>query len=469
MNLDDSEGARFSRHDPATTEQRWWLAQEWDGVPSLDLPEVVRRHPHVMVLAAHPDDETIGVGGLISDLSDLGADLTVLIATSGERSHDLVGEASRGGLAAIRRRESERALSGLAPRARVVHLELPDTRVAHVEATLVVEITARVGAGTLVIAPWLHDGHGDHDAVGRAALEAVSVSGAALAYYPIWMWHWSSPAELDWAPVMTVDVTGTGGWRKRAALEEFRSQTETGGLPGSSVGRGPVLDAGLRERASRLVETLLDPHGVLPTQADGERTRAMEDRREGFERMYDGREDPWRFEDSFYESRRLTLITAFLERPSYQRVLEIGCADGRLTASLTKRSREVVAMDTSARAVQSARRAAPRAAVVQGTAPRDLPQGPFDLVIISEVGYFLSPTDLIATLRGALLRLAPDGELLLCHWQHPTVGVPLDGPLVHQQATSVLGREPRASYRDGDLLIDTWREGQSLAEREGRA
>ncbi len=460
--------ARFSRHDSSTSERQWWLADQWDGAPCLDLPEVVRRHPDVLVLAAHPDDETIGVGGLVSDLSDLGAHLTVLFATSGERSHDLVDEASRAGLGAIRRRESERALAGLSSGATVVHLQLPDTGLADVEAVLTREIAARVGTETLVLAPWLHDGHSDHDAVGRASLHAVSAAGGTLVFYPIWMWHWSSPDELDWSHVVTVDVTSTGSWRKRASLEHFESQAETGGLPGSAAGRAPVLDESLRERAARLVETLLDPHGVLPTRTHAHGVSRIAERREGFDEMYDGPDDPWHFTDSFYERRRLALITAFLERPSYDRVLEIGCADGAMTATLTGRSREVVAVDTSARAVAVAQRRSPSALVVQGAVPHDLPGGPFDLVLVSEVGYFLSPTELIATLRGAVSRLSPDGELVLCHWQHPTVDVPLDGALVHEQAASVLG-PPRASYRDGDLAVESWRGGRTLAEQEGRA
>lgn len=463
-----TRGARFSRHDSSTSERRWWLAGQWDEVPALHLAEVVRRHPHILVLAAHPDDETIGVGGLVSDLSDLGAHLTVLVATSGEQSHDL-DDGSRAGLAAIRRRECERALTGLAPRSRIVHLELPDSRVEDAEPALVREIAARAGHGTLVLAPWLHDGHSDHDAVGRAAVEAVAASGAALAYYPLWMWHWSTPEELDWTQVVTVDVTATGSWRKRAALGEFESQTEIGGLPGSAAGRAPVLDARLLARANRLVETLLDPHKLLPTLAAEEHTRRLVSRREAFDEMYDGQDDPWHFRDSFYESRRRALVTAFLERPFYDRVLEIGCADGALTVALTQRSRQTVAVDTSAEAVAAARRAAPSAVVLQGTVPHDLPDGPFDLVVLSEVGYFLSPSDLIATLRGCVARLSPDGELLLCHWQHPTLGAPLDGALVHEQATTVLGNDPRASYRDGDLAIEAWRQGRSLAEREGRA
>jgi SAM-dependent methyltransferase len=185
--------------------------------------------------------------------------------------------------------------------------------------------------------------------------------------------------------------------------------------------------------------------------------------------MYDEGDDPWQFADSFYEERRRTLVLAVLGCRRYARALEIGCADGRLTQALVGRCDEVLALDTSHRAVTAARVRAPAARVVQGMAPADLPDGPFDLVLVSEVGYFLSPLELLATLRRCHEVLAPGGEIVLCHWQHPTRDVPLDGVLVHEQAATVLPARHRATYVDDDLRIDVWGDATSLARQEGRA
>ena len=465
-----TEQVVFSRHDPGTSEREWWAAPQWQDVPALDTQEVVRRHPHVLVVAAHPDDEAIGIGGLLSDLAGLGARLTVLLATSGERSHELPDEDSRSALARARRRESERALLGLAPGAEIVHLGLPDTRVCDVEEVVAAAVAERAGPDTLVLAPWFEDGHTDHDAVGRAARAAGAAVGLAVAFYPIWLWHWSTPESMTWDRLVAVEVSLTGCWRKRAALEEFRSQTRAIGIPDGSEHRDtPVITAELQQRSTRLVETLLDPCGVLPVrtaEVDASRVAA---RTAGFDEMYDHSGDPWRFSGSFYEQRRRALVLAVLGRASYGRVLEIGCADGGLTRALVERSPAVTALDTSARAVDAAHAAAPTASVSRGEAPTAIPAGPFDLVLLSEVGYFLSPLELMATLRRAVASLAAGGEIVLCHWQHPTLGVPLDGALVHEQAAAVMGRPPRASYRDGDLAIDVWGEGETLAEQEGRA
>ncbi|HKJ12245.1 MAG TPA: hypothetical protein VJ976_07620, partial [Ornithinimicrobium sp.] len=110
----------------------------------------------------------------------------------------------------------------------------------------------------------------------------------------------------------------------------------------------------------------------------------------------------------------------------------------------------------------------PGAHVTVGAAPAAIPGGPFDLVVLSEVGYFLTPTELLVTLAKARSALAADGELVLCHWQHPTIGVPLDGPLVHEQAQDSWGGPAQAHYRDPDLCIDIWTATASVASREGR-
>jgi hypothetical protein len=89
--------------------------------------------------------------------------------------------------------------------------------------------------------------------------------------------------------------------------------------------------------------------------------------------------------------------------------------------------------------------------------------------VLSEVGYFLTPLELLSTLRRAEAALGAQGELVLCHWQHPTEDIPLDGALVHEQAATSLGLPLRASYVDDDVRVEVWGCGPSPAVREGRA
>lgn len=457
----------FHHTDPGTPESVWLGSDRWEAVPVLDVSAVAQRFAQVLVLSAHPDDETLGVGGLLADLADAGAAVTVLVATDGERSHSLDSSLARAALATRRRLEVERAVEMLAPGAGVAHLGLPDGALAQHERSLAEEVRRRTDPDTLVLAPWLADGHSDHDVLGRASADAVRHTGAALAHYPIWLWHWGTPDALPWSDAVASETSRTAAWRVRAALQEFPSQTTTWSGDGADLA-APVLGTASIARARRLIGTLIDPGHTLPTVPADQQEREAASRARKFDRMYDGADDPWAFAGSFYEERRRSLVLAHLGYRRYGRALEIGCADGRLTEALLERCDHVVALDTSHRAVTAAQDRAPRAVVEQGMAPADLPPGPFDLVLLSEVGYFLTPLELVATLRRCEALLSSGGEIVLCHWQHPTEHIPLDGVLVHEQAATMLGAGRRAAYLDGDLRIDVWGDAPSLARQEGR-
>ena len=87
------------------------------------------------------------------------------------------------------------------------------------------------------------------------------------------------------------------------------------------------------------------------------------------------------------------------------------------------------------------------------TAIRD---GELDLVVVSEVGYFLTPFELWLTLGGLIERLAPGGELVLVSWRHATRGIPLDGPRVHAQVRAVCDRWSVVTLVEEDVLIDVY-------------
>ena len=218
-----------------TDESRWtgWPAPaSW---PTLDVEQLAQQR--VLVVAAHPDDEVLGVGGLLAVLAGLGADLRLLWATDGEASHPRSTAEPARRLASIRRAESSVAAErlGLAAVPRI-HLGLPDGGLGRLEDQLTERIAFQVGADDVVLAPWSGDGHPDHEACGRAA----GAAARTLLEYPVWAWHWAAPDDdrVPWSRARRIELDASARDRKAAAVSCFRSQVEPIG-PGAAD--GPVL------------------------------------------------------------------------------------------------------------------------------------------------------------------------------------------------------------------------------------
>jgi LmbE family N-acetylglucosaminyl deacetylase len=201
-------------------------------------------------VAAHPDDEVLGVGGLISTLAASRVRLRLVAVTDGERSHQ--GHASPGPLAARRTAETAAALRALgAPATEVIRLGLPDSGLASREDELAAALAPLVGGFDLCLAPWDRDMHPDHEAASRAARRA----GPPVMYcYPVWMWHWASPADprVPWDQALRIPLPSRAVSRKRAAITCFASQTED-----RSPDLGPVLTPGMIAHFIRGTEVLL--------------------------------------------------------------------------------------------------------------------------------------------------------------------------------------------------------------------
>jgi LmbE family N-acetylglucosaminyl deacetylase len=203
-----------------THESTWtqWLAtRNW---PDLDLRACAERR--IVVLAAHPDDEVLGVGGLLARLTNRHP-IVMVWATDGEASHPGSHTIRPSELATTRREESRRALSRLGVAARTTHhLGLPDSGLADHEDELQRLVAGIVEPGDVVISNWESDGHPDHEALGRVARRAAGTSWQ----YPVWAWHWAAPgdARVPWERMRIVRDIDTA--RKNAAIREFVSQVE---------------------------------------------------------------------------------------------------------------------------------------------------------------------------------------------------------------------------------------------------
>jgi cyclopropane fatty-acyl-phospholipid synthase-like methyltransferase len=191
-----------------------------------------------------------------------------------------------------------------------------------------------------------------------------------------------------------------------------------------------------------------------------------------FAAMYAGAEDPWGFRSRWYEQRKRDVTLTALTRPRYRRAFEPGCSIGVLTAALAGRCDEVVAADVDERAVSTARSELARhghVRVERLSVPQEWPDGMFDLVVISEVAYYLARPELEQLLDCAVGSLAPRGTLLACHWRHPVPDYPATGDDVHQRLLARPELSQAVSHVEEDFRLDllTLGAAPSPARREG--
>lgn len=444
-----TEARPFTHRDNGTDEPTWLLDSEWDSVPRLDLAAIIARCPHILVVAPHPDDETLSLGATLADLSALGADITVVFLTHG----------GDGPAATPRRIEGDRAVAALGGRIAALWWDLPDGGLDASREELRRRLAGLIDERTVVFAPVECDGHCDHEAAARAAEAAARQRSAVLLNYPIWLWHWATPTDIDWSRLRTLAPSLTGLSAKRSALACYTSQLH------SDDGQ-PILGSAVLNRARRTFETVLVP--AAPDLAERvcaavQAGRTRDVIAEPFDAMMaSGEQDPWHLDDFVYERRRLELVLACLGRERYQRILEVGCATGQLAEQLSGRADTVVAIDASERALEIARSRTGAVRWICGAAPNDLPDGTFDAIILSEIGYFLDGLDLTATLRRARKQLTTRGEIVLAHWRGRTADIPLDGAAVHAQAAALLDLPLRARYTDVDLVVEVWGEPVSV-------
>jgi SAM-dependent methyltransferase len=138
-----------------------------------------------------------------------------------------------------------------------------------------------------------------------------------------------------------------------------------------------------------------------------------------FQRMYDASADPWRFRSSAYEAEKYDRTLAMLGDRRFRHGFEAGCSIGVLTRRLADRCDALLAVDIVAQPLAAAGAACadcPGVRFAQLNIATDWPDGRFDLIVLSEVLYFLDPATIAAVARRAVASLAPDGLVLLVNW-----------------------------------------------------
>jgi len=188
------------------------------------------------------------------------------------------------------------------------------------------------------------------------------------------------------------------------------------------------------------------------------------------------------------------MCLAVLPKAQYHNAIELGCGNGVFSALLASRCQALLSMDGNKQAVQLAKQHLAESAhlnVIQGVIPNALPtaKSHFDLIIISEILYYLSPNDIDIVITWITQNLAVGGTLLCCHWRYAIDGFVMTGETVHQRLCQAFNKgsdavEPKqgqgqqidtknsafthqSKIIDSDFLLDVWQYSpESVAMQE---
>lgn len=139
---------------------------------------------------------------------------------------------------------------------------------------------------------------------------------------------------------------------------------------------------------------------------------------DGFERKFRADLDPWDYAASRFEARKRTILLRACGGRLHGRALELACANGETTRALAPLCLRLLAVDAAPSALDEARRRMkhrPRVRLGQALLPDQTPRGPFDLIVMSEIAYYISERALDDLLDRLDAALAPGGRIVALH------------------------------------------------------
>ncbi|TCD07594.1 methyltransferase domain-containing protein [Pedobacter frigidisoli] len=387
-----------------------------------------------LVMVPHPDDESLACAGLIATLIGNGALVTIILTTDGSRSHPNSKRYPPDKLALLRIEELRLAMDllGLGADALrcygAVDASMPsqgldgfDELVTRLKADLILI------QPDLILVPYELDPHCDHRATHQlliSALEQARIPRPRIWEYPIWLYEnamASDIPDLIAGELLALDVAKYLNL-KVECIQAHISQTTRfiDDDPDGFILLPEVIANFTQQKEYFMERKKINPSETLPKGY--------------FEELYQKDTDPWDFEKSEYEDAKYRSTLAAIPPGNYSRALEIGCSIGVFTRLLADRCKQLLAMDISETALDLARKRLSKSTNVEfllGGIPQDFPSGEFELIVMSEVGYYLSIEDLLIVGEQIVKSLSRGGILILVHWTHFVADYPLTGDHVH--------------------------------------
>lgn len=211
-------------NEQGTTEAQW---QRW--LSGRDWPLFDAQVDRLIVLAAHPDDEILGAGGMMIAAAAAGIEVVPVCLSDGSGSHPQSPTLSPEELGLRRHDELDAATKALGiSTSRWADLKDGSLEREYAAITAIIEDVCdeRSDGSTGLLTVWEGDGHPDHQAVGRCAREVAVRRGLELWQYPIWMWHWATPGDpsIPWDRIGRHRLSATALATKRNAIRAFETQ-----------------------------------------------------------------------------------------------------------------------------------------------------------------------------------------------------------------------------------------------------
>ncbi|MGO1767079.1 hypothetical protein CAP48_06455 [Advenella sp. S44] len=402
---------------------------------------------NVLILSPHPDDETLGCAQAIAAACDSGRKVFVVVITNGNLSHPGSLRYPKAALAALRRQECMNALDVVGG-VNVVPVFMdyddqcaPNTVSEQIACIARLEQLVRECKITAVWTSWEQDPHCDHQRVARLGeLLLARQPQLVLFKYPIWGRFLPEAQAVEGT---LYQFTGTGDRNRKArALECYRSQMT------SLIDDDPQGFVMAPETRAHFLDTpeLFISYDIA--------ARALE-----FDALYMNDSDPWQFLTSEYENSKYVTTLSALPRPRYRRAIEAGCSIGVLTEKLSARCDEVIGLDISGVAVDLARarnRHIPQIQFRQAPLPQAWPQESADLIVLSEILYFLDVMQ-IEQLAGQIARTwEKNGDCIVVNFSGDTCQA------LHGKQAATIFCEAIRRYAQVDCVLSQTYEKYSL-------
>lgn len=177
-----------------------------------------------------------------------------------------------------------------------------------------------------------------------------------------------------------------------------------------------------------------------------------------FRRQWEGSGDPWNHGGRWYETRKYEITVASLPRPHYARTFEPGCGAGFLTRRLAARTDVLVAYEREPEGVRATSERCSDLGHVQVTearAPGDWPDGPLDLIVVSELLYYFDDRTLDSMLDRLQDAARAGADVVAAHYRRHVADHARSGDDAHDRLRAALG-EPSIAHVEPAFLIHGW-------------